>query len=102
MKRDLKDEYKNLFQKIRAILNDVDPESFNPGQYDGSPADEYDGESRSILNFVIHNQEKIKINNQILVVEINKIWQHYFGTECSKSEKIAQTLTKIIFSEKGT
>ena len=97
MRKEFNDEYKNLFQKIRAILNDVDPESFNPGQYDGAPADEYDGESRSILNFVIHNQERIKINNQILVAEINKIWQQYFGTECSKAEEIAQTLTKIIF-----
>jgi len=97
MKKEFKIEYKKLFENIRKIINDIDPESLSPGQEGGAPVDEYDREVESILSFLIHNQEEIKVRNHLLIEQVNKIWQESFGSKCSKVEMMVRDLLKIIF-----
>lgn len=58
-------DYQELFGKIRAILNRYDPAGLNPGTE--APIDEYDAETASIVAYLLHNQEVIKLHPEILV-----------------------------------
>ena len=73
--RDIKKRYQLLFNSIRTILNDIDPESLNPGATNGAPNDEYDLETSQITNFFIKNKE---IRVEDILNEINRIWLESF------------------------
>lgn len=90
-------DYKQSINKLRCIFNEVDPESLNPGESDGTPEDEYDDEIVKVYNFILHNMEEIKLNNTLLVDEINKIWTEYFGSECSSAGGIANRIITELF-----
>jgi len=90
-------QYKKLFQDVRKIINEIDPEDLSPGQVDGSPVDEYDQEVQLIVNFIIHNQEEIKLDKQALINQINEIWRERFGDDCCSGDIIVDRLCKIIF-----
>lgn len=97
MKKNLKNEYRDLFGKIRLIVNEIDPESLEPTQDDVSSFEEYDSEVNSILNFIVHHQEEIKLNNNLLLQGINDIWQDSFGRECRNAEMLTRNLLKILY-----
>ncbi len=66
----------------------------NPEEVGGSPKDEYDMEIAKIVSFLIHNLEDIKLNKQILINEINKIWQENFEEKCKNVEQITIDIVK--------
>lgn len=92
----MKEQNNNLLKAIRIIVNEIDPENFRPGQIDGTPEDEYDIEIQMIHNFILHNQEEIKLNSNILSDYINKTWLEYFGSDCAKLSEITSRIYKII------
>lgn len=97
MKRENVQEYQKLFQDVRRILNQIDPEQLSPGAISGAPVNEYDAEVALILSYVIHNQEAIKINKDLLVNQINMIWEESFGGPCKEAISIASALLKVLF-----
>ena len=97
MNKNSKEDYKKSVKTLRNILNGVDPEGFAPGQEDGTPIDEYDAEAAKIYNFVIHNLEEIKLNNNLLVDEINKIWLESFRKACDSAKEITSRVIKSLF-----
>lgn len=90
-------EYKEMFLEIRKLLNKIDPEGLEPGKKNGAPIDEYDPVVNRLVKYVLHYQENIKINNELLLAEINKIWREDFDNDCSAAEEIAVSLLKVIF-----
>jgi len=96
-KKQIELDYKKLFSKIREILNRIDPEEFSPGEQNGAPIDEYEDEVTQILNYVLHNQEEIKKNKEVLINEITKIWAERFGTGCKDINVIVSDLLNVIF-----
>ena len=97
MNRDLKKDYKKFIDTLRNILNSVDPEGLQPGKEDGTPTDEYDDEVVKIYNYVSHNLEEIKLNNNLLVDEICKIWMESFSSSCNSVNEIANRIIKELF-----
>ena len=87
--REIKNRYQLLFNSIRAILNDIDPESLNPGDTNGAPNDEYDLEISQITNYFIKNRE---IGIEDILNEINRIWLESFGKSCDKSKELSVKL----------
>jgi len=92
MSEEAKARYQALFQKARAIINRHDPAGLAPGTSGGAPVDEYDSEVAPIVAFVVHKQEEIKLNRQILIDEINRVWQEYFNEVCELAEEIASDI----------
>lgn len=92
--REAKAQYKALFEKVRAIINKHDPFGFDPGSQEGAPVDEYDPETGPIVTFLVHRQEEIKVNNELLVDEINRVWKEMFGEPCPMAEEIATDILR--------
>ena len=84
--REIKNSYQFLFNSIRTILNDIDPEFLSPGQRNGAPNDEYDLETSQITNYLIKNKE---IGIEDILNEINRIWIESFGKSCDKSKELS-------------
>ncbi len=90
--REIKKCYQLLFNSIRTILNDIDPESLNPGATNGAPKDEYDLETSQITKFLIKNRE---IGVEDILSEINRIWLESFGKDCDKSKELSVKLLEL-------
>ena len=90
--KNAKDQYRELFEKVREVINKYDPEGLDPGKEDGTPIDEYDAEAAAIVAFVIHNLEEIKLNRTLLVNKVNQIWKEYFGEFCELADAIARDI----------
>ena len=89
------DRYKELFKKVRAIIDKHDPAGLSPGTREGTPVDEYNSETAVITTFLIHNQEEIKLDRKILIDEINRVWQEYFGQPCGSAERISSDIIHL-------
>lgn len=90
-----KDNYKDLFEKIREIVNRHDPANLSPGSAGGAPFEEYDPETALIVAFVLHNLEPIKINRRLLIDKINQVWLEYFGEFCKFAEQISIDILNV-------
>ncbi len=97
MNKDSKSDYKESIQKLRTIINQLDPEGLDPGAMGGTPEDEYDEEIVRIYNFIIHNMEKIKLDSSLLKNEINKIWNESFGDNCAFGKELTNAIIKNFF-----
>lgn len=97
MNKDLKKDYKKSIDTLRDILSSIDPEGLQPGKEDGTPADEYDDEVIKIYNFISHSSEEIKLNKNLLVDEICKIWMKNFSSNCNSVNEIVNRIVKELF-----
>lgn len=94
MKQEAKRRYKELFQKVLRIINLHDPAYLEPGAEEGSPEDEYADEAALIVAFLTRNGEAIKLDRNVLIREINRIWQEYFDQSCVVAERIAADIIR--------
>ena len=83
-------EYKMLFEKVRDIVNDIDPMNL----MGGAPINEYDNEVARILV-----QLKNTSDEQIFRDEIYDVFLESFGSDIGSKEKYIE-LTHRIFEEK--
>ena len=89
-----KNRYRELSEKVRAIINRHDPEGLSPGAQAGTPIDEYDSETAILSAFLTHHQEEIKVNRKILIDKVNQVWQEYFGRPCRSAEQISSEIVR--------
>jgi len=95
-KKEFKNQYKYIFNQLRTILNEIDPEGLSPDRTEGAPVSEYDQEIAQILNYLEHNMESIKLNHLCLVNYINQLWNDSFGRQCKGVNKIADYILSNI------
>lgn len=93
----LKEDYKNFFNKLRKILNEIDPESLSPGKSGGAPISEYDHEVSQLINYIEHKMEDIKLNPILLVNYINQLWHKSFEHPCQKANEIVNQILSKLF-----
>jgi len=88
-KMKLKDRHPNVYYTVKRIIDDVDPEGFDPGGEDGCPENEYSIEVNPITLFLVENWDAVLADPSILTEEINRVWQQYFSSECRHANEIA-------------
>lgn len=86
-------EYKKAFEKVRSIINQYDPSQLEPGRLDSrTPVDEYDTEVARIVAYYVRHEKEVKLKPELLVMEINRIWQEYFKENCRDAERIVREI----------
>ena len=95
MHKQAKSEYKKIFGKVRVIINRFDSACLEPGRSgSNTPIEEYDPEVARIVAYFIHHQEQVKLNPTLLLDEINRIWNEYFGEDCQDAKQIVDEIIK--------